>query len=162
MAFLGSGVVAGVPVPIIIFIVVAVVGYFVLNHTTFGRSVYAVGGNPVAAWLSGIRVQNIKFSVYVICGFTAALAGIIMLGRIMCASMAAGTGLLFDAISSVVIGGVSLFGGRGTVIGVIIGVMIIGVINNGMNIMGLHPALQSIAKGAVIFVAVAIDSTRRR
>jgi len=124
--------------------------------------VYAVGGNPVSAWLSGINVKNILFSVYVISGFLAALAGIIMLGRMACASMAAASALMLDSIAAVSIGGVSLAGGRGTLIGVIIGVMIIGVIRNGMNIIGIHPAYQDIVSGVVIITAVSIDYLRRR
>lgn len=162
MSFLGAGRLAGVPVPIIIFVAVAIVTYFVLYHTTFGRSVYATGGNPVSAWLSGINVKNILFSAYVISGFLAALAGIIMLGRMACASMAAASALVLDSIAAVSIGGVSLMGGRGTLIGVIIGVMIIGVIRNGMNIIGIHPAYQDIVSGLVIITAVSIDYLRRR
>jgi putative xylitol transport system permease protein len=162
MRFIGAGHIAGVPVPIIIFVAVAIVTYFVLYHTTFGRLVYAVGGNPVSAWLSGINIKNILFSVYVISGFLAALAGIIMLGRMACASMAAASALMLDSIAAVSIGGVSLMGGRGTLIGVIIGVMIIGVIRNGMNIIGMHPAYQDIVGGVVIITAVSIDYLRRR
>ena len=162
MCFIGAGHIAGVPVPIIIFVAVAIVTYFVLYHTSFGRMVYAVGGNPVSAWLSGINVKNILFSVYVISGFLAALAGIIMLGRMACASMAAASALMLDSIAAVSIGGVSLAGGRGTLIGVIIGVMIIGVIRNGMNIIGIHPAYQDIVSGVVIITAVSIDYLRRR
>jgi len=162
VSFIGAGRVSGVPVPVIIFIVVLVVAYFILYHTTFGRSVYAVGGNPVSAWLSGVKTNNILFGVYVICGFMAGLAGLILLGRMACASMAAGVGLELDSIAAVVIGGVSLMGGRGTLIGVLIGVMIMGVVNNGMNIIGIHPAFQSIVKGLIIFAAVAIDYWRRK
>ena len=162
ISFIGSGRVGGMPIPVIIFIVVLVVAYFILYHTTFGRSVYAVGGNPVSAWLSGVKTKNILLGVYIICGFTAALAGLILLGRMACASMAAGSGLELDSIAAVVIGGVSLMGGRGTIIGVLIGVMIMGVVNNGMNIIGIHPAFQSIVKGLIIFAAVAIDYLRRR
>lgn len=162
ISFIGAGKVAGVPVPIIIFVAVAVASYFVLYHTSFGRSVYAVGGNPISAWLSGVNVKNILFSAYVISGFMAALAGLIMMGRMACASMAAASALMLDSIAAVSIGGVSLMGGRGTLIGVIIGVMIIGVINNGMNIIGIHPAYQDIVKGVVIITAVCIDYLRRR
>jgi len=162
LAFFGQRSVATVPVPIIIFVAVAVASYFVLHHTTFGRSVYAVGGNPVSAWLSGIKVRNILFSVYIISGFLAALAGIILTSRIMSASMKSLGGLELDSIAAVVIGGVSLAGGRGTIIGAIIGVIIIGVINNGMSVLGADPAVQGIAKGAIIITAVAIDFARRR
>jgi len=104
VSFLGAGRIAGTPIPVIIFVVVGVVAYLVLHHTTFGRSVYAVGGNPVSAWLSGIKVKNTLFWVYVISGFTAALAGMIIMGRIACASMAAAIGLELDSIASVCVG----------------------------------------------------------
>jgi ribose/xylose/arabinose/galactoside ABC-type transport system permease subunit len=162
ISFVGAGRVGGVPIPVIIFIVTAVVAYFVLHYSTFGRSVYAAGGNPVSAWLAGVNVKNIMFFVYVISGFLAALAGMIILGRIDCASMAAATGLELDSIAAVVIGGVSLMGGRGTIIGAVLGTIILGMINNGMNMMGMPPAFQSIVKGVVIFIAVAIDYLRRR
>lgn len=163
VSVIGQGRVGGVmPIPVIIFIVAAVIAYFVLHYTSYGRSVYAVGGNPVSAWLSGLNVKNMVFSTYVISGFMAALAGLIILGRIDSASMAAGTGLELDSIAAVVIGGVSLAGGRGTLVGVVLGTIIIGMINNGMNMMGVHPAYQSIIKGVVIFAAVAVDYLRRR
>jgi len=161
-AFFGSGRIAGVPVPVIIFVVVAVSAYFVLNHTTFGRSVYAVGGNPVSAWLSGIKVKNILFSVYVIAGFLAGLAGIITTARVMSASMRTLGGLEIDSIAAVTIGGISLAGGKGNVIGAIIGVLIIGVINNAMSVLGAGPDVQGIVKGAIIFTAVAADYIRRQ
>lgn len=162
LAFFGQGHIAGIPTPIIIFISVLVVTYFVLHHTTFGRSIYAVGGNPVSAWLSGISVRNIRFVVYVISGFFAGLASIIALGRTMAASMVTGAGLELDSIAAVCIGGVSLAGGKGTILGVLIGVLIIGVINNGMNVLALDPAFQDIVKGWIIITAVAIDMRRRR
>ena len=160
--YFGAGIIAGVPVPVIIFISVAVVVYFVLNYTTFGRSVYAVGGNPVSAWLSGIRVNNILFAVYVVSGFLGALAGFVMMARVMIGGLTTVVGLELDAIAAVVIGGVSLMGGRGNVIGAVIGVIILGVINNGMNVFAVNPAYQDIVKGAIIIAAVAVDYIRRR
>ncbi len=162
VAFFASGRIAGVPVPVIIFTVACVVAYFVLNHTSFGRSVYTVGGNPTSAWLSGINVKNIRFSVYVISGFCATLAGLVIMSRTMSAAMGSVYGLELDSIASVVIGGVSLMGGRGNIAGVAIGAVMIGVINNGMSIMAASPAVQDIVKGAVIIIAVAIDYIRRR
>lgn len=160
IAFLGQGDIAGVPVPIIIFIVVAIVGYVVLNHTSFGRSVYATGGNTVSAWLSGINVKNIKFAAYVIAGFLAGLAAVIITGRVNSASMQTLSGLELDSITAVCVGGVSLAGGKGSLVGVVIGVLLIGVINNGMSILGAAPALMSIVKGGILFTAVAADYIR--
>jgi len=162
LLFLGSGRIAGVYVPVIIFIVVVVISYFALNHTTYGRAIYAVGGNPTSAWLSGINVRNTIFSVYAVSGFLTSLAGVIATARNMSASMLTLQGLLLDTIASVVIGGVSLAGGKGNVIGVVIGVMIIGVINNAMTILGASPAMIGIAKGTIIITAVVIDYWRKR
>lgn len=162
LAFFGTGDVAGFPVPVLIFVVVVVVAYFVLNRTAFGRSVYATGGNPVSAWLCGIDIRKTQFAVYAISGFLSGLAAVVWIGRIMTASMVTLTGLELDAIAAVVIGGVSLAGGRGSIIGVLVGVIMIGVINNSMSILGASPAVMGIAKGAIIFSAVAIDCARRR
>lgn len=162
LAFFGAGTVAGVPVLVIIFITVAVIGYFVLNHTTFGRSVYAVGGNPVVAWLTGINVKNILFIVYVISGFLAGLAGVMMTARSMSSSMQTLSGLELDTIAAVFVGGISMTGGKGNLLGVIIGTLIIGVINNAMSVLGAGAAIQSVVKGAIIIIAVAIDYLRRR
>ena len=162
LAFFGKGTIAGVPVPVYIFVAVAVIVYFVLNYTTFGRSVYAVGGNPVSAWLSGINVKNILFAVYAISGFLAGLAAVIMSARAMGSSMSSLYGLELDSIAAVVVGGVSLFGGRGTLIGVVIGAIIIGIINNGMSLIGAGPAVIGIVKGSIIIGAVAVDYIRRR
>ena len=160
--FLGQGYIAGFPVIGIAFIVIAAITYFVLNHTTFGRSVYATGGNPVSAWLSGIKVNNIIVLVFAISGLCAGIAAWAAMSRIACFTMAAVQGLEIDAISITVIGGISLMGGRGSVIGVVIGTFILGVITNGMNILAVAPAYHTIAKGAIIYAAVAIDYIRRR
>jgi len=162
LAVLGRGAVASVPIPVIIFIATAAIAYFILGHTTFGRSVYAVGGNPVSAWLSGINVRNRYFSVYLISGFCAGIASVLMTARIMSASMQSLMGLELDSIAATVIGGVSLMGGRGSIIGVVAGVLIIGVINNAMSILGADPATQGVAKGVIILIAVAVDYVRRR
>jgi len=160
--FIGKGHIAGVPVPIIIFVASVVIAYFVLHHTSFGRAVYAVGGNPVSAWLCGINVRNLLLFTYVISGFCAAIAGMIIMGRLGSASLAAASGLEIDSIAAVTIGGVSLMGGRGTIIGALLGVLILGTISNGMNILNIDPALQGVVKGVIIIVAVAIDYIRRR
>ena len=161
LAFVGSGTIGGIPVPVIIFAFTAIIAHFVLRYTTFGRSVYAVGGNPTSAWLSGIKVKTIQLVVYVIAGFLAGLAGIIMTGRVMSAAMVTLAGLEMDSIAAATVGGVSLSGGKGNLIGVIIGVLIIGVINNAMSIIGAGPSVQGIVKGIIIFTAVAVDYIRR-
>jgi ribose/xylose/arabinose/galactoside ABC-type transport system permease subunit len=158
---LGGGA-GGVAVPAVIWIVVSVVAYLVLQYTTFGRQIYAVGGNPVSSWLAGVDVRNVQLLVYVISGALAGLAAILSLGRVMTASMNSLAGLELDAIAAVCIGGVSLSGGRGNMIGVVLGVLIIGVINNGMSVLMAGPAMQAIVKGLIIFGAVAADYIRHR
>jgi ribose/xylose/arabinose/galactoside ABC-type transport system permease subunit len=162
LEWLGAGRIGGIPIPIIIFIAAAVISYTVLNYTSFGRGVYALGGNSVSAWLSGINVRRMVLIMFIISGLMAALAGIIITARVMTASMQTLEGLEIDTIASVVVGGVSLMGGRGSIIGVVIGVIMIGVVNNGMSILGADPAVQGIAKGSIIFAAVAIDQLRTR
>jgi len=161
LAFIAHEGIGGVPNPVFIFVAAIVVGYFVLNHTSLGKSVYAVGGDEVVAWLSGIKTRNILFWVYVISGLCAAIAGMVQISRVMCASYRVISGLELDSIAAVVIGGVSLFGGKGSIIGVLIGVLILGTINNGMNLMGLNTFMQDLVKGAVIITAVTIDAVRR-
>lgn len=161
LPFLGQGYFAGVPVPAIIFIVVAVMAYFVLQYVPFGRAVYAVGGNPVSAWLSGINVKNMQLAIFVISGFLAGLSAAIFTARVMSASMRSLIGLEIDSIAAVCVGGVSLAGGRGSIIGTVIGVLIIGVVGNGMSVLRAGPAIQGIVTGAIIFGAVAADYIRR-
>ena len=159
---LGRGDGGGVPIPVIVFIAVAVVSYLILNHTSFGRSIYAVGGSPVSAWLSGIDVKRIKLFAYALSGLLAGLAGIILTARVQSASMRSLAGLELETIAAVCIGGVSLEGGRGNIIGVIIGVLIIGIVNNGMSVLKVGPEMQNVMLGVVILAAVAVDYIRRR
>jgi ribose/xylose/arabinose/galactoside ABC-type transport system permease subunit len=158
---LGAGNVLGVPVPVIVFIVVAVLGYIVLNYTTFGRCVYAVGGNPASAWISGINVKQKLLQIFIISGFLSGLAGAVFTARVMSASMNSLAGLELDTIASVAVGGISLAGGRGSLIGVIIGVIIIGIINNAMSILGAGPNVEGVVKGFIIIAAVTVDYLRR-
>jgi len=161
LSFIAHESVGGVPNPVFIFVAAIVVGYFVLHHTSFGSSIYAVGGNETTAWLSGVKTRNIKFWVYVISGLCGAIAAIIQVSRVMCSSYGVISGLEMDSIAAVVIGGVSLFGGKGSIIGVLLGVLILGVISNGMNIMGLNTFMQNVIKGAVIVTAISVDAVRR-
>ena len=150
------------PAAPIIFFSMAVVAYWVLSHTGVGRNVYAVGGNPVSAFLSGINAKRTQLMVFVISGFFAGLAGVMFLSRHMAGSIEGMRGLELDTIAAVTIGGVSLFGGRGNIIGVVIGALLIGVVNNAMSVMQMGHAGQFIVKGAIIIVAVAVDILRRR
>jgi ribose/xylose/arabinose/galactoside ABC-type transport system permease subunit len=162
LRFFGQRFIYGFPVPGIIWIVVAVIAYFVLNYTSYARSVYATGSNPVSAWLSGISVRNTQLSVYMISGFTAALGGLIRTARVMSVSYSSFTGLELQTIACTVVGGVSLFGGKGTVIGVVLGSLIISIILNGMTVLRADPFLQSLTLGVIVIAAVAIDYWRGR
>lgn len=154
----GRGDVLGVPVPVLVFLVVALVGYIALRYTRYGRQVYAVGGNPEAARLSGLSVQSVVLSVYVITGFLAGLAGFLLSARLGSAEAVAGTGYELRIIVSVVIGGTSLFGGLGGVGGTIVGALLIGVLINGLVIMNVSAYYQQVVIGIIIVLAVGFDT----
>ena len=160
--FIGQGAILSIPIPILIMFGTYAVAWFVLYRTTFGRYVYAVGGNEEAAKISGVRVRLIKFSVFCISGLLSALGGIILSARTTAGLPQAGETYELDAIAAVVIGGTSLFGGRGTLFGSLIGALIIGVVNNGLDLLGVSAYFQLIFKGAIIVAAVLLDSLRRR
>jgi ribose/xylose/arabinose/galactoside ABC-type transport system permease subunit len=141
---------------------VFVLSWIVLTRTPFGRHVYAIGGNADAAWLSGVRVHRVEFAVYVICGAAAGIAGVLSASRLHVGYPRAGEFAELDSIAAVVVGGTSLFGGRGTIWGTLAGVFFIGVLNNGLNLFNVSPYDQMIAKGAVLAVAASIDRLRRR
>lgn len=159
---LGNKRLIGIPIPVIITLIAFFIALYILNETRYGRYVYALGGNEDSARLSGINTNNIKSIVYVISGMMAALSGIIVTSRIGSAGPTAGSGYELDAIAAVVIGGTSLSGGEGSVIGTIIGALIIGVLNNGLNLMNVNPFYQSIVKGAVILIAVLLDKKNNK
>lgn len=154
---IGGGYFFGVPVPVIIMIILFAVLYFVLRKTTFGRNVYAIGGNEEASRLSGIKTGRFKIYVYTLTGLLSALAGIILTSRLNSAQANAGVGYELDAIAAVVLGGTSLSGGRGWIVGTLIGALIIGVLNNGLNLMGVSSFYQQVVKGFVILLAVLLD-----
>jgi ribose transport system permease protein len=156
--FIGSGRIFGIPVPIIIMFVVFGFMYWMLKYTSFGRYIYAIGGNEETAILSGINVKAIKVAVFGIAGLLSALSAIIYTSRLMSAQPTAGNGIELDAIAAVIIGGTSLAGGKGAVTGTLIGALIMGVLDNILNLMNVSPFYQSIAKGLVILVAVLVDS----
>lgn len=160
--FLGSGTLGKVPVSIIFVALVALVFYVFLNRTATGKHIYAIGGNPEAAKLSGINIDRTLLIVYTICGFMAALGGIVQMGRVDSAFPLAGTGYELNAVASVIIGGASMKGGSGTVSGTLIGAMIIAVLNNGLNLLHVSTYAQQIALGLVIIGAVYVDVLRER
>jgi ribose/xylose/arabinose/galactoside ABC-type transport system permease subunit len=154
---IGSGYILGLPIPVIAFIVIAIIGIFLLNFTVFGRHVFATGGNEQSSKLSGIRVNSVKIGVYAIAGLLAGIGGMILSSRIMSGSPVLGEGYELDAIAAVVIGGTSLFGGVGSIFGTLIGVLIIGVMNNGLDLLNVSSYYQQILKGAIIVIAVLLD-----
>ena len=156
-ANIGNGYLMGIPNPILIMVVVIGVAYFILKHTTIGRYVYAMGGNEEATKLSGISVHKVKLFAYGMSGMLAALAGIIITSRLSSAQPTAGTGYELDAIAAVVLGGTSLSGGIGSVLGTIVGALIIGILNNALNLLNVSPYYQLLAKGFVILIAVLLD-----
>lgn len=154
---IGRGYFLGVPVPVYIMLAIFLILYFVLKKTTFGRGVYAVGGNEEASRLSGLNVDRIKIGVYTISGLLSAFAGIILTSRLNSAQPTAGISYELDAIAAVVIGGTSLSGGRGRIVGTLIGALIIGVLNNGLNLLNVSSFYQQVVKGGVILLAVLLD-----
>lgn len=159
---LGGGYVAGMPIPVIIAFVVFALAWFVLHQTRLGRYVYAIGGNEQVARLSGVNVKAVKIAVFAISGALAALAGIILTARLESAQPTAGMAYELDAIAAVVLGGTSLMGGRGRIVGTLVGALIIGVLNNALNIMDVSSYYQMIAKGGVILLAVIVDRSDKR
>jgi len=158
---IGNGYSFGIPNPILIMVVVLGTGYFILKHTTIGRYVYAIGGNEEATKLSGVNIHRVKLFVYGISGMLAALAGVIITARLSSAQPTAGTGYELDAIAAVVLGGTSLAGGIGSVFGTIVGALIIGILNNALNLLNVSPYYQLLAKGLVILIAVLLDQKEK-
>ncbi|MGB0957612.1 MAG: ribose ABC transporter permease [Litorivicinus sp.] len=154
---IGGGYLWGIPVPILVAAAVFAACWWLLNRTVIGRYVYAVGGSEKVSELAGINVKRVKIIVYSISGFLAALAGIILTARLESAQPTAGTAYELDAIAAVVLGGTSLMGGRGRITGTLIGALIIGVLNNALNILDVSSYFQMIAKGSVILLAVILD-----
>jgi ribose transport system permease protein len=157
-AALGGGYLARmIPLPVVWMLVLFTILWFVLDRTVFGRHVYATGGNPEAASLSGVNVDRVQILVYTLSGFTAAVAGIILTSRLDSAQPTAGEGYELDAITAVVLGGTSLAGGRGWIFGTLLGALLIGVLNNGLNLVGVSAFYQQVIKGSVILLAVLLD-----
>lgn len=153
----GKGYFFGIPVPAVTMIFVFIILVIILQKTTFGRHTYAIGGNEVASKISGIKVNRVKILIYGISGLMSALAGAILTSRLNSAQPTAGTSYELDAIAAVVLGGTSLTGGKGRIVGTFIGVLIIGVLNNGLNLLGVSSFYQQVVKGIVILIAVLID-----
>lgn len=159
-SWIGLGYIGKVPVMVIIMIVILAVAYIVLQRTCFGRYVFAVGSNEEVAQLSGINVRKIKAWVYILCGFLAALAGAVLSSRLQAGQPAAANGYELNAIAAVALGGTSMSGGRGGIGQTIIGLCIIGIINNALSLLGVSSYWQTIAMGVIILIAVIIDQNK--
>ncbi|MBQ7716075.1 MAG: ribose ABC transporter permease [Prevotella sp.] len=155
--YVGTGWFLGIPMPVWIALIVVVVFAFVMRHTIFGRHIYAIGGNERASEISGIKVNKVKLLVYTLAGTLAGLAGLLVTARLDSAQPNAGASYELDSIAAVVIGGTSLSGGKGSIVGTIIGALIIGVLNNGLVLLGVSPFWQQVIKGIVILAAVILD-----
>ncbi len=160
-AFWGRGQVLGVPTPILIMLAVFAVAYLVLNHYPVGRYIYGLGGNEEAVRLSGVRVERYKLLAYATSGLTAALGGVVLSSRLMSGVPVAGEGFELDAIATVVLGGASITGGRGHIFGTLVGALMLGVLNNGLNMMDVSPYAQRVLKGVIIVLAVYAGSSKR-
>lgn len=160
--FLGQGRILGIPVPVWLFALVAGMMWIILNRTRFGRHVFAIGGNEQAARVSGINISAAQFWIYTLIGLLSGLAGMILAARIGSGNPQLGMSMELDAITATVIGGTSFTGGVGTVWGVIVGAFIIGVINNGLDLMNVSPFMQMVVKGGIIVIAIIIDERKNR
>lgn len=158
---LGKNSIGPIPIPVILLFVVIVLAWVLLSHTVAGRKLYAVGSNSVAAKFSGLQVKRIQIGAFVITALSATLSGIILMGRVTSAQPNAGMGLDMDAIGAVLLGGASLSGGSGTVRGTVIGILILGLISNGLNLLGVNPLLRDGVKGAIILFAILMDQWRK-
>lgn len=157
---IGKGSFLGIPIPVWILIIFFAIFLFVLKKTILGRQIYATGSNAKAAELAGININNIKLIVYAVSGFMASLSGLILVSRLGSAQPTLGSGYELDAIAAVALGGTSMTGGRGKITGTLIGILIIAVLNNGLNIIGVSSYYQDVVKALVIFLAVISDRNR--
>jgi inositol transport system permease protein len=161
-AFIGQGYIGFIPFSVLILIILFCITWTLLNKTAFGRHLYATGGNINAAIASGIRAKNVVIKAFILDGFMAAATGIILMSRINSGQPGAGVSYEFDAITAVVVGGTSLSGGSGTLTGTIIGALIVGIINNVLNLQNVNTYWQQIAKGLIILFAVIFDVVNKR
>lgn len=158
--YIGQEYLFGVPWPVILFLGVAALAHFILNYTKFGRYVYAMGGNEVAARVSGIRIPRVTIVIYTMIGLMSGLAGVLLSARIGSGNPELGTGIELDAITASIIGGTSFKGGIGTIWGTCIGALLIGIINNGLDLLNVSPFMQMVVKGAIIIFAIIIDERK--
>lgn len=161
-AYLGRGYIGNVPFPIILMLIIFILAYIVLKLTRFGRYVYATGGNINAARASGIKVDNVIISTFAISGFLSGLTGMVLASRLNSAQPTAGMGYELDAIAAVVLGGTNLFGGEGELWGTLVGAFIMGILNNGLNMLNVSSFYQQVVKGIVILIAVTVAQSGKK
>lgn len=159
---IGQGYLGIVPIPVIIMICIFILGWIFLNNTRYGRYIYGLGDNEEAVRLSGIDVKKVKYLAYILCGFLTGIAGIIMLSRINTGQPKIGTGFEMEVITAVVLGGVSIYGGQGKLFGVFVGVLIVGVLSNGLILLNISEYYQMVIRGAVLMAAVVFDNFSKR
>jgi len=157
----GQGFIGPIPVPIVVMIIVALIGAFVLNKTYFGRFVFALGGNEEAARLAGVNVKRMKVLLFTICGFVSGITSVLLLSRVFAGQVFTGQGVEFDALTAALLGGFSFKGGEGTIFGLMTGILIIGVLNNAMQLASFPDFSQNVVKGAVLLAAVAFDTYQK-
>ncbi len=162
LVFLGQGRILGIPVPIVVFAILAIVAHFVLQHTPFGRHTLFIGDNAMAPRVAGLNVDRHRVAVFVMSGGMAAIAGIVQTGRLNAADPSGGTFFELSAITAAIIGGTNLYGGRGTIIGTVVGALIMGVIQNALNLLGVEAFYQPVVIGVVLIAAVWLDRLRTR
>jgi ribose/xylose/arabinose/galactoside ABC-type transport system permease subunit len=153
----GQGYVWGIPVPVIVMVLVALIGSFILTKTYFGRRVFALGGNEEAARLAGVHNNRMKVILFMICGFISGITAVLLLSRVFAGQTVTGQGLEFDCLTAALLGGVSFKGGEGTIFGLMVGIIIIGVLNNAMQLATFPDFSQTVVKGTVLLIAVAFD-----
>lgn len=159
---IGTGYIVGIPIPTIIAILVIIITYFILHKTKYGRYIYAVGGNIEAARLAGINVKNVLIGVYILCSFFAAIAGVVMSSRINSGQPNIGVNLGLECVAAVILGGVTWRGGEGKLIGVVFGVILLGILSNGFDLIGVTSFMKMVITGLIILIAVCIDSYSRK
>ncbi len=153
----GQGYVWGIPVPVIVMVIVALIGAFILTKTYFGRQIFALGGNEEAARLAGVNIKRMKVLLFMICGFVSSITTVLLLSRVFAGQTITGQGLEFDCLTAALLGGVSFKGGEGNVFGLMVGMLIIGVLNNAMQLATFPDFSQTVVKGSVLLIAVAFD-----
>ena len=153
----GQGYIWGIPVPVIVMIIVALIGSFILTKTYFGRQIFALGGNEEAARLAGVHINRMKVILFMICGFVSSITAVLLLSRVFAGQTVTGQGLEFDCLTAALLGGVSFKGGEGSVFGLMVGIIIIGVLNNAMQLASFPDFSQTVVKGSVLLIAVAFD-----